>query len=134
MNKVTLAGRLTNDPIIRTIGESICANFTIAVNRKFKKDGEQTADFINCKAWSNKGNGPATFIEKYFHKGDGIVVSGRIETGSYQKDGKNVYTTDIVIEEVEFPVGGKKSEGSADKEERGFVDAAAAIDEELPFR
>lgn len=102
MNKTILMGRLTRDPEVRyTQGDnaSAVARFSLAVDRRFKKDGEQTADFINCVAFGKT----AEFIEKYGHKGTKFVVEGRIQTGSYtNKDGQKVYTTDVVVEQVEF--------------------------------
>ena len=102
MNKVVLMGRLTRDPEVRySQGENALAiaRYTLAVDRRFKRDGEQTADFINCVAFGRS----AEFAEKYLHQGTKIVVTGRIQTGSYtNKDGQRVYTTDVVVEEQEF--------------------------------
>lgn len=102
MNKCVLMGRLTRDPEVRyTQGDNAAAvaRFSLAVDRRFKKDGDQTADFINCVAFGKTGE----FIEKYGHKGTKFVVEGRIQTGSYtNKDGQKVYTTDVVVEQVEF--------------------------------
>lgn len=102
MNKTVLLGRLTSDPDVRyTTGEKTMAiaRYTLAVDRKYKRDGEPTADFIRCVAFDRAGE----FAEKYFKKGTKICVSGRIQTGSYQnKDGQTVYTTDVVIEDQEF--------------------------------
>ena len=103
MNKVILMGRLTRDPEIRySQGESATcvARFTLAVDRRFKKQGDdQTADFINCVAFGRT----AEFAEKYLIKGTKVVGCGRIQTGSYtNKEGQRVYTTDVVLEEVEF--------------------------------
>lgn len=102
MNKVILTGRLTRDPEIRyTQGDnaSCIARFSLAVDRRFKRDGDQTTDFINCVAFGKTGE----FIEKYAHQGTKLVVDGRIQTGSYtNKDGNKVYTTDVVVENCEF--------------------------------
>ena len=102
MNKVILMGRLTRDPEVRySAGENALAiaRYTLAVDRRFRRDGEATADFISCVVF---GRG-AEFAEKYFHQGIRIVVSGRIQTGSYtNKDGQKVYTTEVVVEEVDF--------------------------------
>ena len=102
MNKVILIGRLTRDPDVRySQGENqtAVARYTLAVDRKYKHDGEQAADFINCVAFGKNGE----FAEKYLHKGIKIAVCGRIQTGSYtNKDGQKVYTTDIVVEEHDF--------------------------------
>ena len=99
MNKVILMGRLTRDPEIRySQGEqsTAVARYTIAVDRRFRRDGDQqTADFINCVAFGRQGE----FAEKYFRKGIKIAITGRIQTGSYtNKDGQRVYTTDVVVE------------------------------------
>ena len=102
MNKVILMGRLTRDPEVRySAGENALAiaRYTLAVDRRFRRDGEATADFISCVVF---GRG-AEFAEKYFHQGIRIVVSGRIQTGSYtNRDGQKVYTTEVVVEEQEF--------------------------------
>lgn len=103
MNKVILMGRLTRDPEVRysTSGDNqlAIARYTLAVDRRFKRDGDQSADFIRCVAFGRSGE----FAEKYFHQGTKIVVEGRIQTGSYQdKDGKTVYTTEVVVENQEF--------------------------------
>ena len=102
MNKVVLMGRLTRDPDVRySQGETplAIARYTLAVDRRFKRNGEQDADFINCVAFGRT----AEFAEKYLKQGTKMVVSGRIQTGSYtNKDGQRVYTTDVVVEEQEF--------------------------------
>ena len=103
MNKVILMGRLTRDAEVRySQGENstAIARFSLAVDRRFRRDGdEQTADFISCVAFARS----AEFAEKYLHQGTKIVVTGRIQTGSYtNKDGQRVYTTDVVVEEQEF--------------------------------
>lgn len=102
MNKVIEIGRLVREPEIRYSqgASSTCiARYTLAVDRKFKQEGQPTADFINCIAFGKLGE----FAEKYLHKGTKIAVVGRIQTGSYKnKDGNTVYTTDVVVEEQEF--------------------------------
>lgn len=102
MNKVILMGRLTRDPEIRySQGEQsmAIARFTLAVDRRFKREGEQTADFISCTAFGKTGE----FIEKYCKQGTKLVVEGRIQTGSYtNKDGVRVFTTDVMVETCEF--------------------------------
>lgn len=102
MNKVILMGRLTRDPEVRYgTGENstAVARYTIAVDRRFKRDGEQNADFIGCVAFGRN----AEFAEKYLRQGTKIGLTGRIQTGSYtNRDGQKVYTTDIVVEEQEF--------------------------------
>ena len=102
MNKVIEIGRLTKDPDIRYsqgANTTCVARYTLAVDRKFKQEGQPTADFINCIAFGKLGE----FAEKYLHKGIKIAVTGRIQTGSYKnKDGQKIYTTDVVVEEQEF--------------------------------
>ena len=102
MNKTILMGRLTRDPEIRTAaGESgtTIARFTLAVNRRFRRDSEESADFISCVAFGKT----AEFIEKYITRGRQICVCGRIQTGSYtNRDGLKIYTTDVVVEEADF--------------------------------
>ena len=105
MNKVILMGRLTNEPELRqTQNGTMVVKFGLAVKRRFSND---QADFLNCSAWGKT----AEFVSKYFHKGNMIALSGRIETGSYQKDGQTVYTTGIVAEEVYF-TGEKVEQGT----------------------
>lgn len=104
MNKVILMGRLTRDPDIRTAtGENTMtiARYTLAVDRRTRKTdtNEPTADFISCVAFGKA----AEFAEKYFHQGMRVLITGRIQTGSYtNKDGQKVYTTDVIVEEQEF--------------------------------
>ena len=102
MNKVTLIGRVVRDAEIRYsqgTNTTCIARYTLAVDRKFKQEGQPTADFIKCIAFGKLGE----FAEKYLHKGIKIAVTGRIQTGSYKnKDGNTVYTTDVVVEEQEF--------------------------------
>ena len=148
MNKVILMGRLTRDPEVRySQGENALAiaRYTLAVDRRnFRNNSndEQTADFINCVAFGKSGE----FAEKYFHKGTKLVVSGRIQTGSYtNKDGVKVYTTEVVVEDQEFAES-KNSSGSdggyTGNTNRapepsgagdGFMNIPDGIDEELPF-
>lgn len=128
MNKVLLIGRLVRDPEIKyTDGGASIARFSTAVDRKFKKAGEETADFINCVAFGKT----AEFIEKYFFKGNKIVIEGRIQTGSYtNKDGQKVYTTDVIVEQVEFAES-KASESKATSD--GFESIPEGLEEDLPF-
>lgn len=148
MNKVILMGRLTRDPEVRYVngqnGSTAVARYTLAADRKFKQEGQQEADFISCVAFGKNGE----FSEKYLHKGMKILVTGRIQTGSYtNKDGQKVYTTDIVVEEQEFAES-KKGMSESDKDARdqealqaagytdagdGFMNIPEGIDEELPF-
>lgn len=134
MNKCSLVGRLARDPEVKyTQGENktAVAHFTVACDRRFKKEGEPTADFISCVAFGKT----AEFIERYFKKGQRIGLCGRIQTGVYQnKDGQNVYTTDVIIEEVEFVESARESSDSAAKPvDEGFINAGDGINEELPF-
>ena len=99
MNKVILIGRLVADPEIRyTQSGKAVASYRLAVDRPFKQDGQQEADFINCVAWGKTGE----FAGNYLRKGTKIAVEGRIQTGSYEKDGVKHYTTDIVVDRHEF--------------------------------
>lgn len=131
MNKVILMGRLTRDPEIRyTQGETptAVARYTLAVNRTYKRQGEPDADFINCVVF---GRG-AEFAEKYLRQGMRIVISGRIQTGSYTgRDGSRMYFTNIVVETQEFAES--KASGSAETGEDGFMNIPDGLDGELPF-
>ena len=138
MNKVALMGRLTRDPEVRySQGEksTAIARYSIAVDRRFKTDGQPTADFINLVAFGKAGE----FAEKYLHKGTKITVVGRIQTGSYtNKDGQKVYTTDVVVEEQEFAESKNASSqqgggATAPQAGDGFINIPDGIDEELPF-
>lgn len=139
MNKVILMGRLTRDPDVRYTGEGnsmAVARYTLAVDRRFKREGEPTADFINCVAFGKS----AEFVDKYLHKGTKMVVSGRLQTGSYtNKDGQKVYTTDVIIEEQEFAESKSASAGSATSAPTGQKDTSFMNvpddlgSEELPF-
>ena len=145
MNKVILMGRLTRDPEVRYsqgATATAIARFSIAVDRRFKRDGEPDADFINCVAFGKTGE----FIERYGHKGTKFVVEGRIQTGSYtNKDGQTVYTTEVVAEDQEFAESKNSagSEGGFTGASRpapapsgavdGFMNIPDGIDEELPF-
>ncbi len=131
MNKVILIGRLTRDPDVRySQGETATAvaRYTLAVERRFKREGDQTADFVSCVTFGKT----AEFAEKYLRQGIKIAVSGRIQTGSYtNKEEQKVYTTDVVVEEQEFAES-RKTEEAAGKD--GFMNIPDGIDEELPFR
>ena len=141
MNKVILMGRLTRDPEVRytqSDNASAVARFSLAIDRRFKKDGEQTADFISCVAFGKTGE----FIERYGRKGTKFVVEGRIQTGSYtNKDGQKVYTTDVVVEQVEFAESKASADGNTTNNtsnsntltDTGFMNIPDGIDEELPF-
>ena len=137
MNHVTLIGRLTKDSETRyTQGEKpMCiARFTLAVDRRFKKQGEQSADFISCVAFGKTGE----FIEKYCKKGTKLGVVGHIQTGSYtNKDGQKVFTTDLAVDEAEFA----ESKAAASQNQQtaptgsninDYVNAVPSM-EDLPF-
>ena len=156
MNKVILMGRLTRDPEVRySAGENslAIARYTLPVDRRFKRDGEATADFISCVAFGRT----AEFAEKYFRQGLKIVISGRIQTGSYvNREGQKVYTTEVVVEDQEFAESKAASEshqsgfgggyggqagsapaapaaGTGSASADGFMNIPDGIDEELPF-
>ena len=152
MNKVILCGRLTKDPEVRYSSgdkQTAIARYNLAVDRRFKSQGEeQTADFINCVVF---GRG-AEFAENYLHQGTKIIAEGRIQTGSYiNKDGKRVYTTDVVVENQEFAESKAVSDANAGSFRAaapsptpapatpvsdagdGFMNIPDGIDEELPF-
>ena len=139
MNRVILMGRLTRDPEVRySSGESsmAVARYTLAIDRAIKKQGEQSADFINCVAFSKA----AEFAEKYFRQGMRVLVSGRIQTGSYtNKEGQKIYTTEVIIDSQEFA----DSKGAGDSSYQastssasndGFMNIPDGVDDEgLPF-
>lgn len=127
MNKVILMGRLTRDPEIRYAASNICiARYTLAVNRRFKKENDAEADFINCVAFGKSGE----FAQKFLKKGQLISIAGRIQTGVYEKDGKKYYTTDVIVEEHYFT---GKADGKTSEAE-GFVPVDESIEEDdLPF-
>lgn len=135
MNKVILMGRLTRDPDVKySQGESAMAiaRYTLAVDRRFSRNNdENTADFIGCVAFGRS----AEFTEKYFRKGMRIVVTGRMQTGSYtNKDGVKVYTTDVIVEEQEFAESKKAVNNGDDiNSTDGFMNIPDGIDEEMPF-
>ena len=137
MNKVILMGRLTRNPNISySQGESATcgARYTLAVDRRFREEGGQDADFISCVAFGRQGE----FAEKYLKQGTKIAVSGRIQTGSYtNREGIKVYTTDVVIEEQEFAESKNTNyeaskEGTANAPE-GFMSIPEGQEDELPF-
>ena len=143
MNKVVLMGRLTRDPEVRytTTNNTLVASFSLAVNRRFARQGEERqADFINIVAWDKTGE----FCSKYFKKGMQVAVTGRIQTRNYDdKDGKKVYVTEIVAEEAYF--ADTKREGEVNPfATSGAVDApfnpatapsefTPVTDDDLPF-
>lgn len=129
MNKVILMGRLTRDPEAFKSGDTAISKFAVAVDRRFKKEGSQEADFPNCVCFGKT----ADFVQKYFKKGMKICLEGRLQTGSYtNKDGIKVYTTDVVVDNVEFAES-KKAENSAPTEENDWMQVSADEEAELPF-
>ena len=141
MNKVILMGRLTRDPEVRYSQGAepmAVARYTLAVDRRGRRDENgQNADFISCVAFARN----AEFAEKYFIKGTKIAITGRIQTGSYNdREGRKVYTTDVVIEDQEFAESKSSQNGGntqAPPEQSdagdGFMNIPDGIDEELPF-
>ena len=137
MNRVILMGRLTKNPEIKYAGKEndmAVARYTLAVNRRYKREGEQEADFISCVTFGKS----AEFAQKYLRKGIRIVVSGRISTGNYKdKDGKTIYTTDVIVEEHEFAQN-KESNPSSETEKEAVNDSDGFMnvpdDEEIPFQ
>lgn len=139
MNKVCLMGRLTRDPEVRySNGENslAIARWTLAVDRRFQRDGEATADFISCIAFGKA----AEHAEKYYKQGMRIAIVGRIQTGSYtNREGQKVYTTEVVVEEQEFAESKRGSspqqapQPAPQQDADGFMNIPEGIDEELPF-
>lgn len=125
MNKAYLIGRLTKDPDVRQTQDHTVARYTLAVDRKVRRDNNAvTADFISCVAWDQK----AEFAEKYLKKGTKIAVAGHIQTGKYtNREGQTVYTTDVVIDDQEFC----ESKKAAEEQQDNFVNIPDDI--QLPF-
>ena len=141
MNKVILMGRLTKDPIVNNSANGSVVRYTLAVDRRFAKRDDpnaQTADFISVVVF---GKG-AEFAEKYLHKGTKVVVTGRIQTGSYQKDGQTIYTTDVVAEDQEFAESKNSQDGQgaapvqgggAPVDDAGFMNVTDGAVDDVPF-
>lgn len=134
MNKVIECGRLTKDPEVRySQGSSATATakFTLAVDRKIKRDNEPTADFINCVAFGKT----AEFLERYCKKGTKLICVGEIRTGSYtNNEGKKVYTTDVVVSECEFAESKSLGQQNTENSNSGFnMEFPEITDEDLPF-
>ena len=157
MNKVILMGRLTRDPEVRYsqgATPTAVARFSVAVDRRFKRDGEPDADFFYCTCFGKQGE----FVEKYLHKGTKVVLSGRIQNDNYtNKDGQQVYSVRIMVDEIEFAesknaagngdggyannggnygnnnYGGNRSQAAPSGAGDGFMNIPDGIDEELPF-
>lgn len=127
MNKLILIGRLTKDPETRVSGSVTIAKFSLAVDRRFKRDGEPEADFFNCTAF----NKTAEFIEKYCSKGMKMAIEGRVQNDNYEKDGVKHYGVTVIVENIEFAESkkGGVSEKKAEEAEE-FVNVSS---DELPF-
>ena len=135
MNKIILTGRLTRDPEMRySANNTAIATYTLAVNRPFRQNSEQQADFLRCVTFAST----AQFAEKYLAKGMRVAVEGRIQTGSYtNQEGQKIYTTDVVVERQEFlekrADNGQPDSGAAESYDDRFMDIPDGIDEGLPF-
>lgn len=134
MNKWIGIGRLTQDPDIKHVesnGEQLTiATYTLAVNRKGKKD---ETDYIRCKAFGKT----AEFVEQYLSKGIKMMVCGRIQTGKYEKDGRTIYTTDVIVEEHEFCEKIIDKTGNSEEERpssEGFMDIPQDAIDDMPFK
>ena len=137
MNKFLGIGRLTRDPDIKYTQANeplTIARYTLAVDRRFKKDEQQNADFISCVAFGRNGE----FAEKYLKQGTKVAIVGHIQTGSYtDKNGNKVYTTDVVVDEQEFAES-KKQDAQQDEQPAvsndGFMNVPDGIEADLPFK
>lgn len=130
MNKVILLGRLTKDPETRQAGDTTVTRFSVAVDRRYKQDGGQAADFPSCVAFGKT----AEFISKYFRQGMKIALEGRIQTGNYtDKDGVEHYTTDVIAEAVEFAES-KKAEDAPQTNNGEWLQIPEGIENDLPFK
>ena len=140
MNKIILMGRLTRDPEMRSSGNTTICRYSIAVDRRFKRDGEPDADFFNCTVFGKS----AEFAEKYFRQGTKLLITGRIQSDNYtNKDGQKVYSWQVLVDEQEFAESKNAAAAgsTAPSQPRpnaadagsGFVDIADGIEEDLPF-
>ena len=154
MNKIILMGRLTRDPEVRYsqgASQTTVARFSIAVDRRFKREGEPDADFFNCTSFGKQ----AEFVERYLHKGTKVVLCGRVQNDNYtNKDGQMVYSVRIMVDEIEFAEsksasggndggynngfgggfgGGNSNVSTPSGAGDGFMNIPDGIDEELPF-
>lgn len=146
MNKVLMMGRLTRDPETRYSGDMAISRFSLAVDRRFKKDGQPEADFFNCTAFRKT----AEFVEKYLRKGTKIVIEGSIQNDNYtNKEGKTVYSVQIVVDNIEFAESKAAAAANGDKTQNpatqkaaqpepvpdndGFMSIPDGIEDELPF-
>ena len=136
MNKIILLGRLTRDPEVRySQGENsmAIARFSLAVNRRYKREGEPDADFFNCTAFGKQ----AEFVEKYLKQATKILLSGRVQNDNYtNKEGQKVYSVQIMIEEIEFAESKATSDNNnipPSQSQDGFMNIPEGLEEELPF-
>ncbi len=140
MNKVILMGRLTRDPEVRySQGQNATAiaRFSLAVDRRFKREGQAYADFFNCTCFGKQ----AEFVEKYLVKGTKIALTGRVENDNYEKDGVKHYSVQIMVEEIEFAesknaaggTGSTPTQAQGKVDANGFMNIPTGLDEELPF-
>lgn len=127
MNKLILIGRLTKDPEIRVSGSVTIAKFSLAVDRRFKRDGEPEADFFNCTAF----NKTAEFIEKYCKKGMKMAIEGRVQNDNYEKDGVKHYGVTVIVENIEFAES--KKGGTSEKKAEEAEEFVNVSSDELPF-
>lgn len=132
MNAWVGIGRLTRDPEVRyTQSGKACAKFTLAIDRRKSADGNQQADFIQCVAWEKT----VEVISQYCTKGKKIAVEGRIQTRSYEKDGRKTYVTEVVVNSMEFcdSKGGGTSSATSPEQQGMFEGSTAVSDEDIPF-
>ena len=125
MNKCIHMGRLTKDPEIRT-GNTTIAKFTLAVDRRFKREGDPTADFFNFTSFGKQ----AEFVDKYLKKGTKVLVTSRVQNDNYtNKEGQKVYAVNFLVDEIEFA----ESKGTNEEKSDEWMNIPDTIDEELPF-
>ena len=131
MNKVIMMGRLTKDPeIVNTTSGTTIARYNIAVDRKFKRDGDPDADFFQCTSFGKQ----AEFVEKYLTKGIKVVITGRVQNNNYtDKNGQKVYGTVILVEEIEFAESKKTGSENKEASSDDFINVPEGLVEELPF-
>lgn len=132
MNNIVLAGRLTKAPELKATNSGVdVLPFTIAVNRAYAKSNDEvTADFIPCIAWRKT----ATFISKYFNKGDGIVIKGRLETRKWvDNNGNNRVSYEVIVENTEFPQGKSKNNTTVTNTPIPSMADDLPVDDDLPF-
>ncbi len=135
MNKVILCGRCVRDLEVKYNGDKAVVRFTLAVDRRYSKNEERKADFINCVAFGNIAN----FASNYFKKGDPMTLEGRIMTSSYtNREGKTVYSTDVVADSIEFALGGKRTNDNnnnqtVSNDNNSFMNIPDGVEDELPF-